>query len=630
MEDVISEIKKHLPPDAMITDTLYEGANIVLYTKNQNFIFESKELIKDIVDKIKKRVEIRPDPSILLDMEHAEEQIRKTVPEEAGVGDIWFDYKRSIVFVEAAKPGLVIGKGGKIINDIRKKTLWIPVIRRAPAIKSDIVKSIRTTLFKNSEYRRNFLNKIGEKIYQPFERDQKYWIRLSCLGGFREVGRSCLFLQTPFSKVLLDCGVNIASEIHAFPYLEVPEFNIKDLDAVVITHSHLDHCGFAPYLYRFGYRGPIYCTEPTRDVMTILQLDYTDITQKEGRKAVYSSKDVHEMIKHTVCLEYNEVTDLTRDVRLTLHNAGHILGSAMAHLNIGNGYHNMLYTSDFKYAKSMLFDKALDDFQRLETLIIESTYGAKEDIKPKKEEAEKDFLSTIKKTIKRKGKVLVPVLGVGRAQELILILEDAVRKKKIPKVPIIIDGMVWDVTAIHTTYPEFMDASVRDLIFHRDHNPFLSEIFKRTASQKERDKIIEEKGPVIVLATAGMLTGGPSVYYLYQLAENPKNTLIFVSYQGEGSLGRRIQRGEKEIDIDVSGKSKKAKIKLETHTVEGFSGHSDRDQLVNFVKSIQPKPKRIIVNHGENSKTLALASFLHNLLRVETSAARDLDTLRIR
>ncbi|RLG18592.1 beta-CASP ribonuclease aCPSF1 [Nanoarchaeota archaeon] len=626
---IISKIKEELPNKA-IEDIVYEGANIIVYTKDMKFLDKGKSKIKDIVDKVKKRIELRPDPTMLLDIEEAEEIIRKIVPKTAELGDIWFDYNRSIVYLESGKPGVVIGRNGRIIEEIKKKTRWVPIIKRSPAIKSDLVRSIRATLYKNSEYRRNFMHKIGEKIYQPYTKNKHYWIRLSFLGGAREVGRSAILLQTPNSRVLMDCGVNVASEINAYPKLEAPEFNIKELDAIVITHAHLDHSGFVPYLFKYGYRGPVYCTEPTRDIMTMLQLDYIDVMRKDGKEQIYSSTDIYEMIKHTVTFDYDEVNDITKDVRLTLHNAGHVLGSAMVHLNIGDGYHNMLYTGDFKYTNTRLLNKAHDTFQRLETIVMESTYSGPDDIQPKREESEKKFLDIIKATIEKEGKVLVPVLGVGRSQEIMLILEEAMNKGKIPKVPIIIDGMVWDVNAIHTTYPEFMNKKVKKDIFHKDHNPFLSDIFKRVVSNKDRDKITEEGGPTIITATSGMLTGGPSVYYLYKLAEDPRNALIFVSYQGEGSLGRKIQEGEKEVPVSVEGKSKIVKIKLNVYTIDGFSGHADRNELLNYLKKVTPKPKRAIFVHGEKSKSTKFSSVVHKTFSIETSTPRILDALRIR
>ena len=198
------------------------------------------------------------------------------------------------------------------------------------------------------------------------------------------------------------------------------------------------------------------------------------------------------------------------------------------------------------------------------------------------------------------------------------------------KIPVFIDGLVWDVTAIHTAYPEFLNNSIKKLIFHKDQNPFLSDIFKRVGSQEERMKIIEETGPCVVLATSGMLQGGPSVEYLRHLADNKKNSMIFVNYQGEGSLGRRIQRGEREYMVNNGSKSEVVQIKLEVHTVEGFSGHSSRTQLLNFVAKCEPRPKKIIVNHGESSRCLDLASSLHKNFRLETIAPRNLECVRIK
>jgi len=185
------------------------------------------------------------------------------------------------------------------------------------------------------------------------------------------------------------------------------------------------------------------------------------------------------------------------------------------------------------------------------------------------------------------------------------------------------------VTAIHTAYPEYLNNQIRRLIFHKDQNPFLSDIFKRVGSQKERMEVVEEKGPCVILATSGMLVGGPSVEYLKHLSDNKKNSLVFVCYQGEGGLGRRIQRGEREFS-NPDNKNELIKINMEVHTVEGFTGHSGRKQLMNFMFRCDPKPKKVIVNHGENSRCLDLASSLHKQYRVETSAPRNLETVRIR
>ncbi len=630
MADITKEILKNLPENS-ISDVAFEGANIVLYTKDKEFFLDNNGLIKKIVDDIKKRVELRPDPSITMDMEKAEKEIRKIVDKEAGIDQILFDPHRSMVVIEAEKPGLAIGKQGSFLRDIRKKTLWVPLIRRKPAIRSKLIENIRAVLFKESDYRRKFLDKIGHRIYDGWIREKKHeWIRISYLGGGRQVGRSCLFLQTPESRVLLDCGVDVASDQDAYPLLEAPEFDIQQLDAVIVSHSHLDHCGFVPYLFKYGYKGPVYCTEPTRDVMSLLMLDYVKIMRSEGKEPIYTTEDIKEMVKHTVCLEYNEVTDVTPDVRITLYNAGHILGSSMVHLHIGNGLHNMLYTADMKFGKTRLLEPAITVFPRLETLMIESTYGGKDNVLPRREEQEEQLRKIIDDTIKRKGKVLIPVLGSGRAQEVMVLIESMVRTGQLKDTKVFVDGMVWDITAIHTAYPEFLNNSVRKLIFHKDQNPFLSEIFKEVGSQKERMQVIEETGTCIILATSGMLVGGPSVEYLKHLSDNPKNSLVFVCYQGEGSLGRRLQRGEKEIMFGTAAKPEMCPVKMEVHTIEGFTGHSGRNELMNFLVRCEPRPKKVVVNHGENSRCLDLASSIHKQNRIETVCPRNLDCIRIK
>lgn len=302
----------------------------------------------------------------------------------------------------------------------------------------------------------------------------------------------------------------------------------------------------------------------------------------------------------------------------------------MAHLHIGNGLHNFLYTGDMKFGRTQLLEPAVCMFPRLETLLIEATYGGKDNLQPEKKESDEYLGTLIKETIARGGKVLIPTLGVGRSQEVLLIIENLVRTGFIEKVPVYIDGMVWDVTAIHTAYPEFLNNSIRRLIFHRDQNPFLSDMFHEVGSPKERQQIIEEGGSCVILATSGMLTGGPSVEYLKALGDNPKNTLLFVAYQGEGSLGRRIQRGEREIRF-INGSSQEIlRMQCDVATIEGFSGHSSRKQLMSFVYRCTPKPKKLIVNHGENSRCLDLASSVHKINRIETDAPRNLESVRLK
>ncbi len=630
MAEIIKEIMKFLPADK-VSDVAFEGANIVLYTKNKEFFVNNEGLIKQVVNEFKKRVELRPDPSITMSQEKAEKEIKKIMPEEAGVGQILFDTQRSIVIIEAEKPGLAIGKQGSLLREIREKVLWVPVIRRTPALRSQLIENIRAVLYENSDYRRKFLDKVGHRIYDGWLREKKNeWIRVTHLGAARQVGRSCVFLQTPESRILLDCGINVAAEgSEEYPILDAPEFNIQQLDAIILSHAHVDHSGFIPYLYKMGFRGPVYCTEPTRDEAALLMLDMVKIMKSENKEPIYDTEDVKEFVKHCIALNWEEVSDITPDVRLTLYPAGHILGSSMAHLHIGNGLHNLLYTGDLKYGKTILLDPASTVFPRLETVIMEATYGGKTDIGMPSAEADALLCNYIKETLKRGGKVLMPVLGTGRAQDMMVMVEGMVRRGELDPIPVYIDGMVWDITAIHTAYPEFLNANLRKLIFHKDQNPFLNPIFKRVGSSKERLQVIEESGPAVIMATSGMMVGGPSVEYLKHMADNPKNSLIFSCYLGEGTLGRRIFGGERELVFKKGVGQEVVSIKMEVVKVS-VSDHADRKQLMNFIFKCQPRPKKVIVQHGESSKVLDLASAIHKLGRIETCAPKNLETVRIK
>jgi len=1023
--DIFSELKqqilKSLPENAQITSLELEGPEVAVYSKNPKVLLENGDIIKEVAKRLRKRIVIRSDPSIRLDPEETKKIILEIVPQEAEVTNIMFDHNVGEVIIEAKKPGLVIGRGGVTLREIIKKTFWRPAVIRSPPIKSKTISLIRTIVQSESEQRKRILRNIGQRIHRPIlVKDE--WIRLSTLGGFREVGRTAILVRTSESSVLIDCGVNVGSPEHAFPHLDAPEFDIEELDAVIVTHAHLDHSGFVPFLFKYEYEGPVYCTQATRNLMTLLQLDYLDVAEREGKLLPYSQKDVKKAIMHTIPLEYGEVTDIAPDIRLTLHNAGHILGcvtpdtlvvlgdgsimsisdllnddlhlkqgitsismneklqfertealvfkkkspkelykittslgytvtvtpehpffrlrngkievvradqikkgdkiatvgkwdvpgelqklktninrskarnsihvvppshtsedlcqiigymlgrkhkyiyrkrslssiilydkslrtlemfkekllgifkftprppnlkirkvnrrreycitigckellrflelnfkevvkkpserlvpivitkctrseiakfleglciaeahtysnriefkflneklartiqllllrfgivssfltvkqpgkstaymltiadekslakfielieennclkdlrkitvnlktakklfsnswekgnsqvvwdrivavekvssrfdyvydlsvpnhhnfitngivshnSAIVHLHIGEGLYNIAYTGDFKFAKTRLLEPATYTFPRLETLIMESTYGAPSDIIPPRKDAERQLMRVINNTIERRGKVLIPVLAVGRAQEMMLVLENYMRKGLLKEVPVYVDGMISEATAIHTTHPEYLARSLRDKIFHEGHNPFLADYFVQVDSKEARTDIVEGE-PCIIMSTSGMLTGGPSVEYFKLLAPDPRNGIIFVSYQIEGTLGRRVQKGWKEIPMrNREGKIEVVNVKMEVHTIEGFSGHSDRRQLLSYIQQITPKPEKIITCHGENNKCISLANAIHKKFRIETRVPYNLETIRLR
>ena len=631
-EELLQEIKRvvreETPFAGAISDINFEGPRVVLYYKKLDPLMENGEVIKELARKIRKRIILRPDPGILTEPEKAEKDIRRLVPAEAGITDVIFSQDVGEVTIEAQKPGIAIGKGGFLLREIMREISWTPRVVREPPIKSSIVRNIRLSMIQAGAERRDILRKIGRRIHRE-PKAKGDWIRFTTLGGSREVGRSSFLIQTPESRVMIDCGINVSSENRAFPHLEVPEIRLPELDAVIISHAHLDHCGFIPYLFKYGFEGPVYCTPATRDLAVLLQLDYVDIAEREDRQLPYNKRDINTFLRHCIPLDYGDVTDIAPDIRITFHNAGHILGSSIVHAHIGEGLYNLVYTGDLKFDRTRLFSPAIHMFPRLETLVTDSTYGSAEDIQPLRADAERKFIQIVTETTKRGGKVVVPAFAVGRAQEIMVLLEDCRRKGMLDGIPVYLDGMIWEATAIHTAYPEYLSQELRELIFQADENPFLSELFERVKGPDQRAQVIDGD-PAVIVSTAGMMAGGPVLEYFKTLAPDPRNTLVFVGYQCEGSLGRRIQKGWREVPLrSEKGRVVEAKVNMEIRTVEGFSGHSDRAQLLNYVRRVSPKPQRVICVHGDENNCIDLASALHKLFRVETRAPRNLETIRL-
>jgi KH/beta-lactamase-domain protein len=628
--EISQYILEKVPREAEVTRIEYEGPMLAVYTKRPEILVDQSSIVSEIVGVIRKRIVVRPDPSVRLQETEAEKITRELIDPEAEITDINFDPSLGEIIIETKKPGLVIGRNGSVLQEIIKKTKWRPRVLRSPPIKSKIVTHMRHYLHSESKERERILRTIGERIFRPKAYDVGD-IRMTVLGGAQEVGRSAFLVKTRESSVLLDCGINPGSQrpFEAFPRFDCPEFQIDQLDAVVISHAHLDHCGLAPFLYKYGYDGPLYCSAPTSNLMTMLQLDYLDVANKQGVIAHYDQKDVRECVLHTIPLRFGVVTDIAPDIRLTLHNSGHILGASMVHLHIGEGLHNIVYTSDYKFGRTMLLEAAATEFPRIETVVTESTYGGQEDFMPSRVESEENLTHVINETLERKGKVLIPVPAVGRAQEIMLIIDGYMKRGLMKEAPVFIEGMISEATAIHTAYPEYLSREVRHSILHEEINPFQSDYFTIVEHPSVRQGIMEGE-PCIVLATSGMLEGGPVIEYFKNWANDPKNTIIFVSYQIEGTMGKRVQKGVNEVTMmDNEGKMAVVQVQMQVESIEGFSGHSDRRQLVNYLTHLKPKPERIFVCHGEKSKINNLAGFLDRKAGIPTVVPAILETFRL-
>ncbi len=627
-DNLRAQVQGLVPSNMDVSKIEFEASLVVIYVRNYDEFSSNMNLPRTLAQTLRRRVDIRPDPSMLEDKDEVEKKIRKLIPDSASITDINFEESTGEALVEAINPNEVVGNEGELLAALKKESGWNVKVIRSPPIPSKTISDVRGYLRHESDERIKMLKNVARNLVRPVVEGEQ-WVRVTTLGGFRQVGRSASLLTTRNSKILIDCGLDPGSD--ATPYFAVPEANpITDIDAVVITHAHLDHCGTLPALFKYGYEGPVYCTAPTRDLMALLQLDNIKLAFGEAKKNLYTDKDVKKEILHTIPLKYNETTDIAPDVRLTFHNAGHILGSAIAHFHVGEGLHNIAFTGDTKFEKTWLFNPAVNKFPRCETLVIESTYGGHNDMQPSRKDASEQLGEFIKEATSHGGKLLIPVFAVGRSQEVMLVIEELIRTQVIPDLPVYLDGMIWEATAVHTAYPEYLNSTLRTEIFQKNSNPFLSPIFHRVETSMMREEICHSPKPCIVLATGGMMSGGPVLEYFREWADDPNNWLIFVGYQSENSIGRTIQRGRTEITLPYKGKPITVQIKMNRETVDGFSGHSDRKQMMKYIATMEPKPDKIIIGHGEDRKCSDLASSIYKKYNIQTVAPQNLETVRLK
>jgi KH/beta-lactamase-domain protein len=667
-EEAVGKIVlKSIPSDSQITLVRFEGPNIALYTKNPKFaLTDLTYFLSSLSKTLKKRFIIRTDPSIRLPEEQTRLVVAKLLPKGVQVSAIFCDDATGEVVLEVNKPEAI--DPGMLVQ-IAQSTGWIAHTRRSPHIPSSSINILHSTLKNSAKERTEFLRKLGKRVFRgplvvnsvngngtssshqqqlhgkmgttivmnergtprpPSWSSSREEVMLFCLGGVKQVGRSCFIVVTPESKVMLDCGINPGemSSLNAYPRLDWFNFDLDDLDAVVISHAHIDHQGFLPTLFKYGYRGPVYCTEPTLPLMTLLQMDSVKIANSSGTYLPYEARDVNEVIKHCITIPYGKPTDISPDVTITLNNAGHIMGSATVHMNL-SGAHNILYSGDYKYSRTQLLDSAISTYPRVETLITESTYGNTTDVMPDQQLVYSGFTESINKTLMEGGKVLIPVPAVGRAQEIMLVMAKEMKEGRLVESPIYIEGMISEASAIHMSYAHYLGSEVRKSV-SQGINPFQSDYFTIISGYGKRDDILNDENPAIVMATSGMLEGGPSVEYFKELAPDPKNKILFVSYQINGTLGRRVLDGiMSEVSMmDKTGKVKVVPVRCSTQKIDGFSGHSDFNQILNFVSRI--RPKRVLVNHGEKSKSENVASAIYSRLRVRSSVPDNREIVRLR
>jgi len=596
-------ILQSLPQESGLTKIEYEGPRIALYSKNPGYLMQNSQLVSNMVNTIKKRIVIRTDESIRKPQAESAKIISETIPKEVGVAGTFFDAVLGEAVLFANKPWMLAQVGEDFDNiELAEKTGWKVRIRKAPRNMAPM-ESLYKTLGETVPERTRFYREVGDKIFRDKLSDQAE-ASLLTLGGFAEVGRSCMLLVTPESKIVLDCGLNTSAKdtLAAVPRFDVAGIGIEEIDAVVLTHAHMDHTGFLPALFKYGYSGPVYCTEPTLLLMSMLQRDYVRWT---GGLALYSEKDINSAVTHTITLTHGIVTDISPDVKLVLSNSGHILGSTSVHMHIGNGDHNLVYTGDMKFGRTIALDNASWNFPRVETMIIESTYGGKEDIMCPREQAEANLASAVSKTVAGGGHVLIPVPVVGISQELILVLD---RFAKGLQARVLVEKSISEATAVYEAYPEFLSKEMRQRVLESEASQFGAQ-FSIVESET-----LKSGEPAIILAPSSMLLGGPSVGYLKQIAGDPRNRLVMLSYQAVDTPGRAIQDGARQVTVN----GETINLQCPVERIDGFGSHSDYNQAMEYVKRLRPKLRRVLVNHGERPKAQNLASSINKFFKIQT------------
>jgi metallo-beta-lactamase family protein len=448
-------------------------------------------------------------------------------------------------------------------------------------------------------------------------------VKLKFCGAVRTVTGSNHLIETDKSRVLIDCGLFQGKRDEYYKINSEFAYNPADLDALLVSHAHIDHCGNIPNLVKQGFKKKIYATEATADLCKIMLLDsahiqeenikfLNKINKKRGipaRSPLYTQADAQKSLGLFEGRAYNEKFDITEDISCTFVDAGHILGSAVTVFNIrDNGREiNLAYAVDLgRDNMPLLKDPVVLAKGTIDHLIIESTYGGR--LHGDIENAEDDLALFISRTVERGGKIIIPSFALGRAQEVIYYLSELIKAKRIPKLPIYVDSpMAVNVTEVFKKHIECFDEESR-MMFYHDESPFGLSNIKFTSSVEESKHINEIHKPMIIISASGMCEAGRILHHLKNNIEDERNTVIIVGYMARNTLGRRLV--ERHPEVKIFGLEHK--LRSEVEVINSFSAHADKEDLISYVKKSDSSLKNIFIVHGEEEES---SSLLDSLVR---------------
>jgi metallo-beta-lactamase family protein len=444
--------------------------------------------------------------------------------------------------------------------------------------------------------------------------------RLTFLGAAENVTGSRHLLETDGARILVDCGLYQERNLLGRNWDPLPG-GADTLDAILLTHAHLDHCGLLPKLVKDGFRGRVYCTQATAEIAQIVLLDSANLQEedaafkrkrhkKEGRSGPFPEEPLYTAEDAKACFElfspvaFQEPVLLKGCVELTFHNAGHILGSSIIRLrSMCDGKRIILFTGDLgRNHKPILKDPVV--CKEADYVLIESTYGDR--VHDQLEDIKEVLCEAINSTIEAGGNIVIPSFSIERSQELLYYLSELFREKRIPHLMTILDSpMAIQVTNVFKRHPELYDEKMTELM-RRHESPFTFSGLKMTPTTRESKTINTIKGTVIIIAGSGMCTGGRIKHHLAANLTRPESTILFVGYQAMGTLGREIIDGNKEVRIF----GQKFPVKARVVQAHGFSAHADRQELYAWLTHLQRPPLGIFVVHGEKESAHNFADFL--------------------
>jgi len=453
----------------------------------------------------------------------------------------------------------------------------------------------------------------------PFDDDKK--IALHFFGAAQNVTGSRFMLDVDGQKVLVDCG--LYQERH-FRKRNWEEFPVppKEIDAVLLTHAHLDHCGLLPKLVREGFDGPIYCTAATARIAQIILLDSAHIHEEDaaykkrrhaktgrvaphGYQPLYTTEDAEKVQPLFKPVAYLDKVRITGAITAKFHDAGHVFGSSMIAVkaSAGDAKRTVLFSGDVgRWDRPILDDPSLVPYA--DYVVVESTYGDR--THPREEDPADRLAEVINRTVEAGGNVLIPSFALERSQELLYHLSELLQAKRIPQVPVFLDSpMAIRITKVFEDHPEYFDEEMAARI--KNHlSPFKFPGLTMTMSTNESKAINDVGRPCVVIAGSGMCTGGRIKHHLARDIERPQNTVLFVGYQAAGTLGRIIVDGV--TDVRILGVERHIKARIES--IRGFSAHADRDELVHWLSGLQTAPRKVFIVHGEATAAAAFSEYL--------------------